>query len=80
MKFITHENMNKIKSLIGKDFDNGAVSMQGDVSQGRVCFDSIDNWKDVHPKNTIAVVICGGASYAINKDSEFLIVYEKELK
>lgn len=80
MKFITQENLNTVKTLIGKDFDNGAVSMNGEVAQGRVAFDSIKSWGGVHPKNSIAVVICGGISFAITNKTKFLICYEKPIK
>ena len=80
MKFFTSENANQLHKLIGKTFDNGAVSCNGELKRGRVTIDDVKPWKDEAPKGTQVVVMCDACAFFITKKSEFLIVVEKELK
>lgn len=79
MKLITHDDQETLKKLIGKTFDNGAISAHMEARKGRVCIDEPKMWKAVHPK-AIAVIICDGVSFGISRDTEFLLAYEKENK
>jgi len=80
MKIITQEDTKVLKSLIGKVFDNGAIACHKEARKGRVCIDPPNVWRGQHNPNAIAVIICDGVSFAIMKNTEFLLAYEKENK
>lgn len=80
MRFYTNETIPKLIKLMGKTFDNGAVSCNGEVKVGRVTIDEVKPWKDEAPRGTVVVVMCDACAFFIKKTSDFLIVVDKELK
>lgn len=80
MKIITNEDHATLKKLIGKTFDNGAISANKEARKGRVCIDDPLLWKGVHSQKALAVILCDGVSFAIMPNTEFLLAYEKENK